>query len=164
LTCGARVVKVRLGWNLTKEAMLRSIFIFIVGAALLSFACGSPGKAVCAKAKECCSRFSACEDINKEGEGFEDRCGIAFAAQVDALGTYNKSECDKIASAFDDYYSCLGGVECTDINDAQDDRGHVSKCDTQAKAYCNALQASGDACGHDYKNYSCDNYKARMSY
>ncbi len=126
----------------------------------LLVACGNPGKSICAKAKECCATFSICTEINAQGQGYEERCGISFNETIDKLHTYGNDACNKVADTYDDYIGCMGGVQCTDVVTAITDFAHVPKCDTQAKAYCNAQKASGDACGHDYRTQNCDNYTA----
>jgi hypothetical protein len=137
---------------------------FGVAAVAMSFmGCGSSFKGACNKAKECCSQVSICEEINKQGKGWEDRCGIGGDAYIDELHTYGKSECDKIANAQEDYASCLSGISCTDINSSDADKGHVSKCDDKAKAVCDAQKASADACGGNYGEQTCDNVKANIA-
>ena len=124
-------------------------------------ACTSPARNACSKALECCSTMSICEDINRTGPNWVERCEIETQAGIEVLGTYNSEACSKIVSTNQELLDCLGGISCTDIS-SDPDRGHVAKCDPQAKAYCNALQASGDACGHDWGHISCDNFIASL--
>jgi hypothetical protein len=143
---------------------MRSLVLGIAVLAVLATGCGSSFKGVCNKAEECCARLSICEDINKQGKGWQDRCGIGGDALIGDLHTYGNSLCDKIANAEEDYVSCLSGVSCTDISNTAPDVGHVAKCDDKAAAYCQAQKASGDACGNDYSNQSCDNAKASIGF
>lgn len=138
------------------KRLLPLVLVVAVGA------CTSGARNACNKARECCSTMSICEDINKTGPNWEERCEIETQASIDVLGTYNSEACSKIASTSSQLLDCLGSVACADIS-TDPRNGHVSKCDPQAKAYCNALQSSGDACGHDWGNISCDNYIASLA-
>jgi hypothetical protein len=141
---------------------MKKTILFTLFAALAITSCSSSGRGVCQKQFECCAGVSRCDDINREGPGFYDRCDIDYSATIDTLGTYGNKACEDIAAKMDAMASCLAGVACSDVSAASGDLGHVIKCDPLAVAYCTALKASGDACGHDYRNLSCDNYTANL--
>jgi len=123
--------------------------------------CASPGHDACVRARECCSSMAICEDINAKGQGFEERCGIQASATSDSYRSYGTSTCSAIADAYDRYVSCLAGATCADIQTSSD-VGRVSRCDGQARDLCLAQQASGDACGADYRSLKCDGAKANL--
>ena len=131
--------------------------------ALTLSACSSSARNVCNKAKECCATMSICESINKSGANWEDRCEISLQAKIDTLATFNSDLCDKVASTYVSMIDCTSGVACTDISNTPPTNGVVTKCDTQAKAYCAALKASGDACGGSYGNLDCTSYSANLA-
>ncbi len=137
--------------------MLRSIPSVLVVLCLA--ACSSGPRNTCAKAKECCATMSRCEEINREGQGWEDRCEIDLSASIEKYQTFGQELCNTISSRLSDYVACLGSLQCSDLSG---DDGRAAKCDTQARAYCNALKSSGDACGNDWSRLSCDSYEAEL--
>lgn len=127
--------------------------------ACASVGCGkSTGSDACTKAEECCGKVQgACDDINKEGEGFEKRCEIDFNAKIDTLKSYDHDSCNAIADAFQDLIDCFAGISCDEISMDEE----VPTCNDVAKAYCIAKQNSGaDVCGKDYSDLSCDDVVA----
>jgi len=143
--------------------MMRSNPLTVVALCALTLSCGSSsqGTAVCSKLKQCCSVTSSCDAINSNGVGFEDRCGIEGDAYTATMRSYKNQACDKIADTFDKYLACLAALQCADIS-ATD--GHVAKCDSAALDYCTAQKLSGDACGGDRRNMSCDNVQATATF
>lgn len=135
--------------------------LILVAAALSLGACTNSARNACNRAKACCATMSVCEEINREGLGWEERCEIESNASIQELGTYRNELCNRVASATQTYLDCLGGVSCADISDSPV-KGHVAKCDPQAVAVCNALRASGDACGHDWADIKCDSWVASL--
>jgi len=123
-------------------------------------ACSSSSRNACAKGKECCSTMSRCEDVNRSGAGWEDRCEIDLSGAVEKYQTYGLEACNTVAARLGDFIACLGSLQCADVSGSD---GRAAKCDVQAKAYCNALKGSGDACGNDWSRTSCDNYQAELS-
>jgi hypothetical protein len=140
--------------HLEEDALKRIVIAAASLAALVG--CGSPSRGVCNKAKECCSQTGLCDEMNTAGG--VDRCAIVRDAYMDTFGTYDSESCKKVESTYSDYSSCLSGVSCSDISGD----GTVAKCQAQALTYCNALKASGGACGKDHGSQSCDNFKANF--
>lgn len=128
-------------------------------AVLCMAACSSGPRNTCAKAKECCSTMSRCEEINKEGPGWEDRCEIDISASIEKYQTFGLEPCNAISSRLSEYVSCLGSLQCSDLSG---NNGRAAKCDPQARTYCNALKDSGDACGNDWSRLPCDSYEAGL--
>lgn len=138
--------------HLEEEALKRIVIAAASFVALIG--CGSPSRGVCDKAKECCSQINACTMLNTTGG--VDRCAIDSDAYLDTFGTYASDGCKKVENTYSDLLSCLSGISCSDISAD----GSVAKCQAQGLTYCNALKASGSACGKDYSSQSCDDYKA----
>lgn len=142
--------------------MIRTLALALVPALALG-ACSSSSSSlqVCQKEKECCATVSRCEDINKEGPNWEERCEIDREATLAKLLTYRLEVCDTIADRYLNLLDCLSAISCTDIS-SSDPRGRVARCDLEAKEFCAARKASGDACGHDWSRTSCDDETANI--
>lgn len=142
--------------------MTRTLALAVLSALLLG-ACDSSSSSlrVCQKEKECCSTVSRCEEINKEGPNWEERCEIDRESTAAKLLTYRLEVCDAIADRYLNLLDCMSNVSCTDIA-SDSPRGHIARCDLEAKEYCAALQASGDACGRDWSRISCDDFRSNI--
>jgi hypothetical protein len=133
--------------------MKRTIVLLAAGLAAL-MGC-SPSSAYCQKKKDCCAQVGgdACTQMNLTG-GVE-RCRIDFDDFKAKFTTYNYDACNKAVNALNEYGSCMAAISCSDISTTAEK--NVSKCQSQAVAYCTALKATGTACGGDNSNRSCDN-------
>jgi len=132
-----------------------------LAALLLAAGCGNTVGAACTRAKECCAEMSRCEEINRTGPNWESRCVIDEQAQLDKYSTFANAACGAIAEARLALLDCLGAATCEDVTG--DRSGHVATCDALARDYCQALRASGDACGHDWGNLGCEGYEASLT-
>jgi len=136
--------------------MNRLLVPSLVALAMLALGCGGPIKGYCEKAKECCGSYQGlCDSTSKDG--WVDRCENDQSDRINDWKTWKQSSCDAVASAANDYASCLGGISCTDISNT----GEIAKCNDKATALCNAMKTAGDACGGGFPT-TCDNFKASL--
>ncbi|MBI5548973.1 MAG: hypothetical protein HY901_34250 [Deltaproteobacteria bacterium] len=136
--------------------------ICVLAAALALAGCSSAARSACEKAKECCSTMSRCEEVNRDGPNWEERCEIDLNSEMQTLGTFDHEACSAVASKYSVLLDCLGGISCSDISQELLHHGHVAKCDPEYQELCLAKRSSGDACGHDWGKLGCDGAEATL--